>query len=81
MKIRIQVLGMGCPRCARLYANAELAARALGLDYEMEKIDELERIAEMGVTLLPALAVNGKVLFSAKVPSAEELKKLILGVG
>ncbi len=77
MKKKIQVLGMGCLKCNRLYANAELAAKELGLDYEMEKIDDIDRIADMGVMITPALAVDGTVLLSAKVPSVEELKKLL----
>ncbi|MDT8286187.1 MAG: thioredoxin family protein [Elusimicrobiales bacterium] len=77
MKKKIQVLGMGCLKCNRLYANAELAAKELGLDYEMEKIDDIDRITDMGVMLTPALAVDGKVLFSAKVPPVEELKVLL----
>jgi small redox-active disulfide protein 2 len=77
MKKKIQVLGMGCLKCNRLYANAELAAKELGLDYEMEKIADIDRITDMGVLMTPALAVDGKVLISAKVPSVEELKALL----
>lgn len=74
---KIQVLGMGCAKCNRLYAAAEAAAQELGAPYEMEKIDDIGRIAEMGVMMTPALAVNGKVMFSARVPSVEEIKKII----
>ncbi|MDQ7773441.1 MAG: thioredoxin family protein [Elusimicrobiales bacterium] len=77
MKKKIQVLGMGCLKCNRLYANAELAAKELGLDYEMEKIADIDRITDMGVLMTPALAVDGRVLLSAKAPSVEELKKLL----
>ena len=75
---KIQVLGMGCAKCNRLYAAAEAAAKELGIEYEMEKIDDIGRIAEMGVMMTPALAVNDKLKFSAKVPSVEELKKIIM---
>lgn len=77
MKKKIQILGMGCLKCNRLYANAELAAKELGLDYEMEKIADIDRITDMGVMMTPALAVDGKVLISAKVPSVGELKDLL----
>ena len=70
---------MGCAKCAKLYAAAEAAAKELGLEYEMEKIDDIGRITEMGVMMTPGLAVDGKVLLSGKVPSAEELKKLLGG--
>jgi len=75
---KIQVLGMGCAKCGKLYAAAEAAAKELGIAYEMEKVDDIDRIMEMGVLMTPALAVNGKVKFSARIPAAEELKKIIL---
>jgi small redox-active disulfide protein 2 len=76
---KIQILGMGCAKCNKLYAAAEAAAKELGLAYEMEKIADMDRIVEMGVMMTPALAVDGKVLLSAKVPSVEELKAIIGG--
>jgi small redox-active disulfide protein 2 len=79
MKKKIQILGMGCPKCNKLYAAAEAAARELGIEYEMEKIADINKITDMGVMMTPALAVDGKVLLSAKVPTVEELKKIIGG--
>ena len=74
---KIQVLGMGCAKCNKLYAAADAAAKELGIAYEMEKIDDIGRITEMGVMMTPALAVNGAVKFSAWIPGLEELKKII----
>ncbi|OGS04527.1 MAG: redox-active disulfide protein 2 [Elusimicrobia bacterium RIFCSPHIGHO2_02_FULL_61_10] len=74
---KIQVLGMGCAKCNKLYAAADAAAKELGIAYEMEKIDDIGRITEMGVLMTPALAVNGAVKFSARIPGPEELKKII----
>ena len=74
---KIQILGMGCPKCAKLYAAAEAAAKELGLEYEMEKVDDIEKITEMGVMMTPALAVNGEVKFAGRLPSTEDLKKII----
>ncbi|OGS01991.1 MAG: redox-active disulfide protein 2, partial [Elusimicrobia bacterium RIFCSPLOWO2_02_FULL_61_11] len=64
---KIQVLGMGCAKCNKLYAAADAAAKELGIAYEMEKIDDIGRITEMGVLMTPALAVNGAVKFSARI--------------
>jgi len=75
--IKIQILGMGCPKCNKLYAAAEVAAKELGIKYEMEKIDDIDKITDMGVMMTPALAINGKVKFSARIPSTQELKKII----
>ncbi len=74
---KIQILGMGCAKCAKLYAAAEAAAKELGTEYTMEKVEDIEKITEMGVMMTPALAINGEVKFAGRVPSAEDLKKTI----
>ncbi len=76
---RIQVLGMGCAKCGKLYAAAECAAKELGIEYEMQKIADMSKIADMGVMMTPALAINGAVKFAGRIPSTEELKKIISG--
>ncbi|HCC48719.1 MAG TPA: thioredoxin family protein [Elusimicrobia bacterium] len=74
---KIQILGMGCPKCNKLYAAAEAAAKELGIEYEMEKISDINKITDMGVMMTPALAINDEVKVAAKIPSMEELKKII----
>jgi small redox-active disulfide protein 2 len=74
---KIQILGMGCPKCAKLYEHAEAAAKELGIEYEMEKVDDIGRIADMGVMMTPALAVNGEVKFAGRLPSVTDLEKII----
>ncbi|HAH05703.1 MAG TPA: thioredoxin family protein [Elusimicrobia bacterium] len=73
----IQILGMGCAKCNKLYENAEAAAKALGIEYRMEKIADINKITDMGVMMTPALAVDGVVKVSGRVPSAEALKDLL----
>ncbi|MDD2556692.1 MAG: thioredoxin family protein [Desulfuromonas sp.] len=75
--MKIQILGTGCPKCEKLAANAKKAADNLGLNYEMEKVTELNQIMEFGVMSTPALAVDGKVLVVGKVPNPAELEKLL----
>ncbi len=78
--IKIQILGMGCAKCDKLYAAATTAAKELGIEYEMEKIDDIDKITDMGVMITPALAINNKVKFAGRIPSAEDLKKVIAEV-
>ncbi len=74
---KLQILGVGCTRCKTLAANTEAAAKALGLDYEMEKITDINEIMAYGVMMTPALAVDGEVKIAGRVPSADELKKVL----
>jgi small redox-active disulfide protein 2 len=74
---KIQILGTGCRKCGLLAETAENAAQALGLDYEIEKVTDLNRIMGFGVMITPALVVDGTVKLAGKVPSLDEAKKLI----
>jgi small redox-active disulfide protein 2 len=74
---KLQILGTGCPKCAQLAAATDAAATALGLDYELEKVSDLNRIMEFGVMATPALVVDGTVKCVGRVPRVDELKKLL----
>jgi len=75
--MKIQVLGSGCPKCKKLGENAEAAAKALGMAYELEKVKEIDRILAFGVAATPALVVDGRVKFSGKLASVDEIKKVL----
>ena len=75
--MKIQILGTGCAKCNKLAEATREAADALGLDYETEKITDMLRFADFGVMITPAMAVDGEVKVSGKVPDVEELKALL----
>ncbi|MHC4881032.1 MAG: thioredoxin family protein [Planctomycetota bacterium] len=75
---KIQVLGTGCPKCSRLYQNAQQAVAETGIEADVEKVTNLNDIMAFGVMVTPALAIDGQVKTSGKVPSAEDIKKMIL---
>ena len=73
----LQILGTGCPKCNQLAAATDVAATALGLDFQIEKITDLKRIMSFGVMATPALVVDGVVKCVGRVPKVDELKTLI----
>lgn len=75
--MKLQILGTGCPKCKKLAETAQAAADELGLDYEIEKITDINEIMKFGVMLTPGLAVDGKVKVSGKVPSVDEIKQML----
>jgi len=75
--MKIQVLGPGCPKCKKLAENAEAAAKALGVDYQLDKVTDIAQILSFGVMMTPALVVDGKVKMVGKVPSSEDIKALL----
>jgi small redox-active disulfide protein 2 len=74
---KLQILGTGCPKCQKLGELAETAAQELGIEYEIEKVREIDKIMEFGVMMTPALAVDGEVKAAGKVPSVEEIKEML----
>jgi small redox-active disulfide protein 2 len=74
---KLQVLGPGCPKCEELAKRTEEAAKALGVEFELEKVKDLNQMMSMGVFMTPALVVDGQVKSVGKVPTEEELKKMI----
>ena len=73
--MKMQIYGSGCDKCRKLAANAETAARELGIEIELEKVSDINAITDAGVMMTPALAINGKVVSSGKVLSPEEIGK------
>ena len=74
---KIQILGTGCAKCNALTEATKRAADELGLDYEIEKVTDIKNIMSFGVMMTPALAVDGTVKVTGKVPSHIELKALL----
>jgi small redox-active disulfide protein 2 len=74
---KLQILGTGCPKCRKLAENAEAAARALGIEYTIEKVTDINEIMKFGVMMTPALAVDGQVKVVGKVPDAEAIKGML----
>ncbi|MHC4625618.1 MAG: thioredoxin family protein [Planctomycetota bacterium] len=74
---KIQVLGPGCPKCKKLAENARAAVEQLGGDFEVEKVTDINEIMKFGVMITPALAVDGDVKTVGKVPSADEIVRIL----
>ena len=74
---KLQILGTGCPKCEKLASLTKEAAESLGIDYEIEKVTQLDKIMEFGVMMTPGLAVDGEVKIAGRVPGADEIKKMI----
>lgn len=77
--MEIKILGTGCPKCKKLTEATELAAKEIGLNYNLEKVTDLEKIMSYSVMSTPALVVDGVVKVAGRVPSHEDLVKILRG--
>lgn len=73
----LQIFGMGCAKCRTLTERTEAAAQALGLDYTVEKVTDLDAIVAAGVMVTPALVVDGQLTVAGRVPTVEGIKALL----
>ena len=77
--MKIEVLGTGCAKCKRLFANLQEAVKDLGVEAELIKVESIDELVERGVMSTPALFIDGKMRLSGRVPTVDELKKLLQG--
>jgi small redox-active disulfide protein 2 len=75
--MKIEILGTGCPKCKKLFENAQEAVKNLGAAADVVKVEDIQQIMNAGVMITPAIAVDGEVKSSGKVLSVDEIKKII----
>ncbi len=72
--MKIEILGTGCPKCKQLYENAREAVEQSGQEVEIVKVEDIAKITDYAVMMIPALVVDGVVRSSGKVLSADQIK-------
>ncbi len=75
--MNIKILGSGCKNCKKLEGAAKQAVEELGIEAEIEKVEDFKKIMEYGVMQTPALVVDEDVKFSGKVPKVDDIKKFL----
>jgi small redox-active disulfide protein 2 len=71
--VKVQVLGPGCMKCNKQFAEAEQAVAQSGVNAQLSKVDKIEQIMQFGVMLTPALVVDGEVMCSGRVAKSPEI--------
>ena len=76
--MEIKVLGTGCPKCKALEKATQNAVVDMGIDATIVKEEDIMKIMGYGIMHTPGLVINEKVVFSGRIPSANELRDLII---
>ncbi len=76
--MQILVIGPGCAKCKTLAQYTEQAVKERGVTADINKVTDLKQIMALGVMMTPALAVNGTIKVAGRVPSVEDIKKLLV---
>ena len=75
--MNIKVLGTGCAKCKTAEKVANEAVREMGIEAQVEKVEDIYKIMQYGVMRTPAIVINEKVIMSGKVPSKKEFIELL----
>jgi small redox-active disulfide protein 2 len=71
--MKIKVLGTGCAKCQKLYAETEKAMATAGVAAGLEKVETLDEIMKYRVMMTPALVIDEEVVASGRIPSTAEM--------
>lgn len=75
--MKIEILGSGCAKCKKTKEIVEQAVAELGVDAQVLKVEDMNKILSYGVMITPAVVVDGDVKIAGKVPTAEKVKEWI----
>jgi small redox-active disulfide protein 2 len=77
--MKVQILGTGCPKCKLLEQHAREAVAELGVQADIEKVTDVDKIMERGVMMTPALAIDGVVKSVGKVLTKDQVASHLKG--
>jgi len=75
----VKIIGIGCARCVELEKRVIDTLAELNIAANVEHVTELKKFAALGIFMTPGLVIDGKVVSQGKIPSKDELKKLLGG--
>jgi small redox-active disulfide protein 2 len=78
--MNIQVVGSGCPTCAKLNEITKKAVAEMGLQSEVEYItgsEGIQKIIELGAMTSPLLVVNSEIAMTGFTPDVNRIKEKI----
>jgi len=75
--MKIEIYGSGCAKCKKTEEIVRQAVNELNIEAEISKIEDLQKIIDKGIMMTPAVAVDGVVKILGRVPSTEDVKKIL----
>ena len=76
--MNIKILGTGCPKCKTLEKLTREVVEQNGIEATITKVEDIVEIMKYGIMTTPALVVDEKVEIKGRVPSIDEIKKILI---
>jgi len=76
--MNIKILGTGCPKCKTLEKLTREVVEQNGIEATITKVEDIVEIMKYGIMSTPALVVDEKVEIKGRVPSIDEIKKILI---
>ena len=73
----LKILGTGCPKCMKLEERTRQAADELGIDYQLEKVTDIQKIMSYRIMMTPSLVINNEVKVAGKVPMVKDIQQIL----
>lgn len=73
----IEILGTGCSKCVALEEVVKKVTQSIGGSFDVKKVADIEKIMSYGVVSTPGLVINGTVVSTGKLLTADEVTKLL----
>ena len=75
--MKIEILGAGCAKCKSVEKLVRDIVEELGIQADIVKVEDLQEIINRGIMMTPAVFIDGEAKIVGRVPTADELKKLL----
>jgi small redox-active disulfide protein 2 len=75
--MKIEILGTGCAKCKSVEKLVRDIVEELGIQADIVKVEDLQQIINRGIMMTPAVFIDGEAKIVGRVPTADELKKLL----
>ena len=77
--MKIEILGVGCKNCEKLYKHAQEAVKSAGLGEEatVAKVEDIDKFMKLGVMTTPALVIDDRVVSVGRVLNVKQIKEKI----
>ena len=72
---KVEILGVGCPKCKFVEKRVKETIEELGIDVEIKEVTDMGKIIKYGVMVTPAVVVDGSVKSEGRIPTREEIAK------